>query len=195
MLADVQRGILGGTFDPPHVAHLMVGEVAYRDLHLDVVTFVPAGAPWQKADRELSSPEHRCNMTRLAVTDVDYFAVDDREITRSGWSYTIDTLESFPEDEELTLILGADSALGLPGWHRYGDVLQRARLAVLGRPGVERGSVEAAVGEGLEWLEAPLVQVSGSSLRRQVAKGKSIRFLVPEAVWRYIEENGLYADD
>ncbi len=195
MLADVQRGILGGTFDPPHVAHLMVGEVAYRDLHLDVVTFVPAGAPWQKSDRKVSPAQDRWNMTVLAVEGVDYFSPDDREVARSGWTYTVDTMATFPDDDEITLILGADAALGLSSWHRYQDVLGRARVAVMARPGVDVAAVDAAVPSGLVWLDAPEVAISGTVIRERAAAGGSVRFLVPDSVWRYIEENRLYEDD
>ena len=195
MLADVQRGILGGTFDPPHVAHLMVGEAAYRDLHLDVVTFVPAGAPWQKSDRKVSSAEDRWNMTVLSIEGIEYFSADEREVRRDGWTYTVDTLATFPGDDEITLILGADAALGLSSWHRHEEVLARARVAVMARPGVDASAVDAAVPSGVEWLDAPEVAISGTQIRERVARGGSVRFLVHDAVWRYIRENRLYEDD
>jgi nicotinate-nucleotide adenylyltransferase len=188
----VRRGILGGTFDPPHLAHLVAGEAAYRELGLDVVTFLPAGRPWQKAGREVSAPAHRWEMTRRAVAGTPYFAADDREVRRDGWTYTADTLETFPRHEELVLILGADAAVGLPTWQRPEAVLGRARLAVMGRLGVERSSVEAAAG-GVHWLDAPLLGISGTLLRARRRAGLSIRFLVPEVVRDYIESAGLYA--
>jgi len=101
MLPPVRRGILGGTFDPPHLAHLVAGEAAYRELGLDVVTFLPAGRPWQKADLGVSPAADRWEMTRRAVAGVSYFAADDREVRRDGWTYTADTLATFPESEEL----------------------------------------------------------------------------------------------
>jgi nicotinate-nucleotide adenylyltransferase len=190
----VRRGILGGTFDPPHLAHLVAGEAAFRELGLDVVTFLPAGRPWQKADRAVSAPTHRWEMTRRAVAGTPYFTADDREVRRDGWTYTADTLDTFPRDEELVLILGADAAAGLPTWQRPESVLGRARLAVMGRPGVERSSVEAAAGE-VHWLDAPLLAISGTLLRARRRAGLSIRFLVPEPVRDYIESAGLYADE
>lgn len=193
MLPAVQRGILGGTFDPPHFAHLMAGEAAYRDLGLDVVTFLPAGAPWQKAGRVASAAEHRWNMTVLAVDGVDYFEADDREVQRPGWTYTADTIGTFPENEEITLILGADAAMGLPTWNRVDDLAARVRFAVMGRPGLENAAVEQSVELPLVWLDAPLISLSGTMLRERVAAGRSVRFLVREAVWRYIVENRLYA--
>ncbi len=193
MLAAVQRGILGGTFDPPHVAHLMAGEAAFRDLGLDVVSFLPAGAPWQKAGRTTTAPEHRWEMTVRAVDGVGYFEADDREIHRPGWTYTADTLATYPESDDLTVVLGADAALGLPTWERHSEVLDRARIAVMPRPGIDLDAVRDAVGRGLVWLDAPLVSISGTMLRARAAAGKSVRFLVRDAVWRYIVEHTLYA--
>jgi len=189
----VLRGILGGTFDPPHLAHLVAGEAAYRELGLDVVTLLPAGRPWQKAGLAVSGAGHRWAMTRRAVEGIGYFEADDREVTRDGWTYTADTLGTFPEEEELVLILGADAAAGLPSWQRPEVVLRRARLAVMARPGVERAAVEAAAGE-VHWLRAPLLDISGTQLRARRRAGLSIRFLVPDLVLDYIESAGLYAD-
>ncbi len=191
----MHRGILGGTFDPPHVAHLIAGEAAFRDLGLDVVTFLPAGAPWQKAGRTVSAGEHRWAMTAAAVAGVDYFEADDRELNRAGWSYTADTLATFPGAERITLVLGADAARGLPSWERVGDVLARAEIAVMDRPGVDRSEVEAAAGRPVTWLDAPSVAISGTMLRSRAAAGRSLRFLVPDPVWRYVDEHRLYAED
>lgn len=187
----MRRGILGGTFDPIHLAHLVAGEIAYRELDLDVVTFVPAGAPWQKADRFVSDAEHRWEMTRRAVEGVGYFEADDREVVRDGWTYTVDTLAEFPDDERF-LILGADGAAGIPTWHRPDDVLARARVVVAPRPGTPRAEVEQSLPGGFDWLGGPALDVSGTMLRARVAEGKSIRFLVPDPVFDYIEDHGLY---
>lgn len=190
----MRRGILGGTFDPPHLAHLLAGEAVFRALSLDVVTFMPAGVPWQKQDRPISSPEHRWRMTSLSIQGVDYFSADRRELERSGPSYTIDTLEELPAGEEPVLILGADSAAGLPTWRRWRDVLERARLAVVPRPGTSREDVESAVGRSVEWVPMPEVPISGTMLRSRVRSGDSIRFLVAEPVWLYITDNSLYVE-
>ncbi len=193
MLRAVRRGILGGTFDPPHLAHLFAGEAAYRDLDLDVVTFLPAGAPWQKADRKVTSAGDRWEMTVLALAGIPYFEADDREVTRDGWTYTVDTLRSYPDDEELSLIVGADTARGIPTWHEADTVLRRAKVVVIPRPGVDRDEVDQALADGdFVWLDTPDVRLSGTMLRRQATAGRSIRFLVPEAVWQYVEDRGIY---
>jgi nicotinate-nucleotide adenylyltransferase len=188
----VRRGILGGTFDPPHVAHLFAGEVAYRRLGLDVVTFVPAGAPWQKAERDISASEHRWTMTQLAVAGVSYFEADDREVTRDGWTYTVDTLREYPDDD-LFLIVGSDAAAGIPTWHRPDVLLELAQLAVVPRPGTDRSAVEAALPGGFHWLGGPELDLSSTTLRNRVAAGDTIRFLVPDLVAAYIEDHGLYS--
>lgn len=170
----------------------MAGEAAYRQLGLDIVTLVPAGEPWQKADREVSVSKHRWAMTQASTEGVDYFEADAREIERHGWTYTMDTLESFPGDEQLVLILGADAAARLMSWHRADDVLERVSLAVLPRPGTLRTVVEAAVPTEIAWLDTPEVGISGTLLRERERTGLSIRFLVREPVWHYIQDNHVY---
>ena len=190
----MRRGILGGTFDPPHMAHLVAGEAAFHQENLDVVTFLPAGSPWQKAGTDVTPAEQRWEMTRLAIAGVTYFEADDREVRRAGWSYTADTIASFPDDEELVLILGADAAAGLHTWVRSDDVMRRAELAVMPRPGVERRTVEANAGAHT-WLDTPLLPISGTLLRNLRRDGRSIRFLVPAAVLDYIDEHHLYGPE
>jgi len=188
------RGILGGTFDPPHLAHLAAAEAAYRQLGLGEVTFLPAGTPWQKAGESISAGEHRMAMTELAVAGVDYFGVDDQELRREGFTYTIDTLETVPPGEELTLILGADAAKGLATWHRYEEVLERCLVAVAPRLGVERTEVEDLVPVEVVWLDLPPLAVSGTDIRLRVATGRPFRFLVPDGVWRYVSSHDLYRE-
>lgn len=182
---------MGGTFDPPHLAHLVAGEAAFRTLDVDVVTFIPAGAPWQKADRDVTGAVHRWEMTKLATEGIDYFEADDREVHRDGWTYTIDTVDSFPDDDQLVLILGSDAAAGLRTWERFERLLEQVQVAVAERPGTDRAEVESEVGP-VTWLEMPRLPVSGTDLRRIARTGGSIRFLVREAVWAYIDRYELY---
>ena len=189
----VHRGILGGTFDPPHVAHLIAGETAYHELGLDIVTFIPAGAPWQKQSIDVESSEHRWEMVMRAVAGVDYFEADDRELRRDGWTYTIDTLDSYPDDERITLIVGADTAASMPTWRRIEQVLQRAAVAVYPRPGTPTREVQAALRSAdYTWLDAPEIDIRATALRSRQERGGSLRFLVRESVWDYINEHGLY---
>jgi nicotinate-nucleotide adenylyltransferase len=187
----VRSGLLGGTFDPPHIAHLLAGEVGYRQLELDRVIFMPAGSPWQKAGRQVSPAYHRWTMTQMAVDKVDYFFADDREVHRDGFTYTVETLATFDRDEEVVIILGADAARGLPTWERWEEVLARAEVVVAPRSGVEPGEVEDAIGKAT-WLDMPPFPISGTLIRRRIAEGLGARFLVSEPVYEYIVEHGLY---
>jgi nicotinate-nucleotide adenylyltransferase len=192
ILAPVRRGILGGTFDPPHLAHLFAGEVAYTELGLDVVSYLPAGAPWQKAEIEVSDASHRWEMTNLAVAAVEYFESDDREVRRDGWTYTVDTLREFDGDE-LVLILGSDAAVRLPSWRLSEEVIRLAEVAVVPRPGFSRDDVGRVI-ERFQWLDGPELDLSGTMLRGRIREGRSVRYLVPHSVDTYIKDNGLYRD-
>jgi len=133
-------------------------------------------------------------MTVLALEGIPYFEADDREVRGDGWTYTAETLRTFPDDEDLFLIVGADTARGIPTWHDADTVLERVTTVVIPRPGVDRADVDATLaGSSFEWLDTPDVRLSGTMLRRQAASGRSIRFLVREAVWRYVEDNQTYA--
>jgi nicotinate-nucleotide adenylyltransferase len=187
------QAILGGTFDPPHIAHLVAGEAARGQLGVDTVTYIPAGRPWQKLGTGVSEARHRLRMIELAVAGVDYFAVDDREVHRDGWTFTIDTIDSFG-GAEIVMIIGADSAKGLPTWNRADELLDRARIAVVPRDGVRREEVEGVIDGDITWLDMPGLDLSGTMLRRRVSEGRSIRFLVPDPVLDYLIENRLYVD-
>jgi nicotinate-nucleotide adenylyltransferase len=192
MLAPVRTGILGGTFDPIHIAHLHAGETALHAAHLDRVLFMPAGDPWQKTDeRQVTPAAARVEMTRLAVEGVAGFELDLREVERDGPTYTIDTLASFPADDELFLILGFDAAVGLPTWHRWEEVVARAGILVVPRPGYDLSRVESVVPSAV-LLEMAALDVSASSIRRMAAQGAPYRFLVTPEVYRFIESQGIY---
>lgn len=191
MLAAVRTGILGGTFDPIHIAHLHAGETALYQASLDRVLFMPAGEPWQKGDRALSPARLRLEMTRLAIEGVSGFEVDEREIRRNGPTYTIDTLLTFPDDEELFLVLGADAAIGLPTWHRWEEVVARAGVLVAPRPGRDLAQVSATV-PSATILDMAAMDISSTLIRAMVAEGRPYRFLVPPQVQRYIDTTDLY---
>lgn len=189
----MRTGILGGTFDPIHMAHLHAGETALYQADLDRVLFVPAGEPWQKSDRLLTGAAHRLEMIRLAIADSDRFEIDDREIEREGPTYTIDTILSFPQGEELALILGADAALRLPTWHRWEEVVDRVSLLVVPRPGTDALEVQSVLPEAV-FLDMAVLEISGTEIREMASIGEPYRFLVPLAVHAYIEDLGLYAE-
>jgi nicotinate-nucleotide adenylyltransferase len=186
----VRTGILGGTFDPIHIAHLHTAECALYQLNLDRVLIVPAGDPWQKAGRFISPAAVRIEMCHLALADVEEIEVDAREAVRDGPSFTIDTLDTFPADEELFLILGADAAAGLPTWERWRDVVERVTVVVAPRPGARALPDDIP---RLKHVEMGLLEVSGTEIRQRVHTGRPYRYLVTEPVHEYIESHGLYA--
>ena len=186
--------ILGGTFDPPHIAHLVLGEAARRQLPVDEVWFVPAGDPWQKEGSRVTPARIRLELVRAAVESVAYFAVDDREVRRAGPSYTADTVKELRADGvEPWLVLGADAASGMGSWHRA-EELAGVPVAVADRPGTDRDEVEQGAAGPVTWLDMPPLEVSGTELRARAARGASLRFLVPDEVWRHISSESLYVD-
>ncbi len=185
-------GIFGGTFDPPHVAHLVVAEQVKEQLGLDEIWFMVAHHPWQKqGSRVISSAEDRFGLTALAIGDAEGFVVTRHELDRGGDSYTIDTLEQLAaaSDDEFWVVIGGDSADGLQTWHRAEDLRSLARFAVVNRPGHEG---ELPAGWDGAVVEIPALDVSSTDLRSMVADGRSIRFLTPDAVVQRVGELGLY---
>jgi nicotinate-nucleotide adenylyltransferase len=188
----VHIGILGGTFDPIHFGHLAVGEAALAYGELDRVLMVPAGDPWQRAGRTVTPAVHRLEMVRLGVQDRPGLEVDDREVRRTGPTYTIDTLESFPATDRLSLILGVDSAMGIRSWHRWQEVVGRAGVLVVPRPGFTAAEV-AEVLPHARSLEMKPVSINATTIRRRIRDGESVADLVPFLVIEYIAANHLYA--
>jgi nicotinate-nucleotide adenylyltransferase len=189
----VRTGILGGTFDPIHLAHLHAGETALHQAHLDRVLFIPAGRPWQKNQSGVLAAEHRLEMTKLAIDGVEGFALDDQEVVRDGPTFTADTLASFPPDEELFLILGADAASRIQSWDRFEDVLARTTVLVLPRPGTDSTIIADVITDAV-YLDMAVLELSGTEIRNLARDGQPFRFLVTRAVHDYIRENHLYPD-
>lgn len=192
-------GVFGGTFDPPHIGHLVVAQEALHQLGLDRVLFVPAAVPPHKRDRNITDGGIRLEMLRAAIAGVPQFEVSEMELQRSGPSYTADTLvelaESYP-DAELFLILGADQANETHTWHEPETIRRLAHLVVFRRagedPGVEGGGSAGGAGGGLTEIEIPRLDISSTELRRRVAEGEPVRFLVAEGVLNVIQREGLY---
>jgi nicotinate-nucleotide adenylyltransferase len=195
----VRVGILGGTFDPVHIAHLRLADEAREALDLDEVLFVPAGDPWRKSERAIAAATHRLAMLELAVEGNGDFGISDIEIRREGPSYTADTLETLAGerlDDEFWFIVGADALSDLPNWHEPARIVAHARLAVAPRE-LQDLNVAAltipGIAERIDTFPMTRMDVSSSDIRARVAAGRSIRYLVPDAVAAYIAEHGLYA--
>jgi nicotinate-nucleotide adenylyltransferase len=188
-------GILGGTFDPVHIAHLVAAVGARHALGLDRVVLVVAGDPWQKRGRVVAGAEDRLAMTAAAVADLDGLEVSAIEIERSGPSYTIDTLRAFAAaDRELFLIVGADVAAGIDTWHEAEAVRDAATLVVVSRTSDGAGLAEppAVATDGAVQVDIPRLDISSSELRARVANGEPIDVLVPAGAVRVIRERRLY---
>ena len=196
----MRLGILGGAFNPPHIGHLVCAQEALVQLELDRVVFVPVG---QAPHRELENdpgPESRLEMVELAIADDARFASSRIEIEREGPSYTVDTLRELraaEPDDELFLVLGGDQAAALSEWHEPEEVLELAQVAVVERTNWSRNAIGIKVGrlkgaERIRYLDMPIIQVSSSSIRRRIAAGQPIRYLVPDRVANHIGATGLY---
>jgi nicotinate-nucleotide adenylyltransferase len=195
-------GVLGSAFNPPHLGHLALAQEALWQLDLSEVVLMPTGDAPHKRIADDPGREQRLAMTRLAAADDPRFSVSTLEVDREGPSYTYETLELLAGergDTELVFVMGADAAVGLESWRRPERVVELARLAVARRSGISDAEV-AAVMRSLgadqgqaTMLEMPQFGVSSSSVRERAAAGRPLRYLVPEAVARFVEEKGVYS--
>jgi nicotinate-nucleotide adenylyltransferase len=192
-------GLMGGTFDPVHLAHLQVAEEARERLGLDRVIWLPAGDPPHKQRRPITAQEHRYAMTLLATAEHPGFVVSRLELERQGASYAIDTVHHFLREQpevQLYFIMGSDSAVELLTWHRHEELIQACRIGAVSRPGFSldelQGALPPAHLQRIDPLPAPALAISSSDIRRRVREGRSIRYLVPEPVAIYIRKHRLY---
>jgi nicotinate-nucleotide adenylyltransferase len=194
-------GILGGAFNPPHVGHLVCAQEALVQLELERVTFVPTARPPHREIEQDPGVEARVEMCDAAIADDDRFELSHAEVEREGPSYTVDTLREMHQaapDDELFLILGGDQAASLRSWHEPEEVLELAVVAAVERVGFSKSGIGITLGglrgaDRLHYLDMPLIQVSSSTIRKRAGQGKPIRYLVPDPVLRYIQEQGLYS--
>jgi nicotinate-nucleotide adenylyltransferase len=209
-------GLLGGTFDPIHYGHLRLAEEVGERLNLEHVYLIPAALPPHKGQKRVSPFQHRLEMTRMASTESPLLKVLDLEARRQGFSYSIETLKTFhamfQPDLDLHFVLGMDAFLEIETWKDFRNLFNYAHFVVIQRPGFPSDILESFLaslgvnfekkGQGNRFLspsgyevismEATLMDISSTKIREKVAGGKSIRFLVPEAVRSYIENNALY---
>lgn len=203
MHSPTRIGIVGGSFDPPHLAHLIMAETVREALRLDVVLFMPAGTQPLKQDREATHEDHRVAMTELAIAGNPHFALSRVDVDRHGPSYTADSLERLREQyggldrAAMWFVIGSDSLLNLHRWREPTRILAQARLAVVRRPGYEAdlGALEGqvpGVTAAVDWVDAPLMEISSTDIRERLRQGRSVRYRVPGPVLAYIEQHGLY---
>ena len=188
-------GILGGTFDPVHLGHLLLAECAREELSLDEVLLVPAREPWRKSHRVITPAEHRLAMLELAIAGNDGFGISDIELRRPGPTYTADTLEALAGerlDDEFYFIVGADALADLPQWHEPQRIVAHALLAVAPRAGLDADVALAGIEDRVRRFNAPRIEISSTDIRARVAAGRSIRYQVPDAVAAYVDKHNLY---
>lgn len=200
-------GLLGGSFNPIHLGHLVMAEEARARLGLERVLFVPARVSPHKLDKPQAPAEDRLRMVQLAIADNPAFEASDIELRREGPSYSIDTVQQLLEHSggswDIHFLIGADTLAELAAWHRVRELADLCKFVVLSRPGEAPDALErlrttlrddqvAAI--AARRLEMPLIGISSSDIRRRVREGRSIKYLVPEAVRRYIAAKGLYRE-
>lgn len=190
----MEIGVLGGTFDPVHIGHLIIAERAREEVGLDKVIFVPSGIPPHRQETEVSV-EHRYQMVRLAAQGNPNFLVSDVEIKRSGPSYTYDTIRFFLDDygkeAKIHLILGADAFQEVGSWYKIKDLVPLVSFVVVPREGaVLPEKLPEAI--NFQSLNVGIFSVSGREIRQRIKTGRSIRYLVPDLVREYISQHSLY---
>jgi nicotinate-nucleotide adenylyltransferase len=192
---------MGGTFDPIHVGHLVTAEAARSAFELDEVLFVPTGQPWMKADRAVTAAEHRYLMTVIATAGNPRFSVSRIEVDRKGPTFTVETLQQLLREAdgevELFFITGADAMLEILQWKDPGEVLALAHVIAATRPGFDLARFEADARTShprVSVMDIPALAISSTDIRRRVAAGLPIRYLVPEGVESYVHKTGLYRE-
>jgi nicotinate-nucleotide adenylyltransferase len=192
----MKTGIFGGTFNPPHLGHMIVADHVAHELHLDRLLFVPSYISPHKRTGEEHAAEHRLEMVRLAVEGHSCFEACGIEVRRQGASYTIDTLRDlralYPTDQ-FFLLIGADNIREFMTWKSHEQIPDLATIVAMTRPGygVAEGVAKPA---GMISMEVPSIQISSSNIRRRIREGRNVSFFVQVSVLRYIKSNGLYVD-
>jgi nicotinate-nucleotide adenylyltransferase len=204
-MAPKKTGLYGGSFDPIHHGHLIVARSVAERLDLEGVIFLPSAAPPHKTGGTLVDPAHRAEMVKLAIHDEPRFGFSDFDLVRRGPSYTIETVRHFRaklgEAVKLHWIIGADSLADLSSWREVAELMDLCRIVTAVRPGwrwAEDAGLRRVIGQhrmaalkgGV--LDTPPIDISATDIRRRVREGRSIRYLVPDAVQAYIEAHGLY---
>lgn len=190
-------GLYGGTFDPVHLAHLVLAEQCREQLALDEVWFIPAASPPHKSGATITDTKHRVAMLELAIAGHPSFKLSRLELERTGPSYTVETLrevrESHP-DVEIFLLLGGDSIRDFTTWREPKEIARLAALVAVNRGTAELADIptDIVAPEGRRDVHMPAIDISASDLRQRVATGRGIRYLVPRAVELYIQQHGLY---
>ncbi|MDD5093822.1 MAG: nicotinate-nucleotide adenylyltransferase [Dehalococcoidia bacterium] len=198
----MEIGLLGGTFDPIHLGHLIIAEAVRERLGLSHITFIPSGYPWLKSDRQITAAKHRLAMVKLAIESNPRFEMSTAEMERSGPSYTVDTVRAIRQeigpDAKIYFIAGTDALVDLPRWKDPDRVAELCQIVGMRRPSVSEAqltplkSALPKIYACIRFVDVPQIDISSSDIRERVRKGLSIRYLVPLGVETYIQEHQLY---
>ena len=187
--------IFGGTFDPPHIGHLLIAQTVCEAENFDKILFMPANRPPHK--KNISGVEDRLAMLNIAIEGNPNFEISDLEIKRGGVSYTIDTLKALKpsiitEEDDLFYLIGSDSLLELSRWKEPRDILKNCNVVVAIRPGFRPSDIPAWILHRIQFANVPRFEISSSNIRTRWRENKTIRYLVTLPVWEYINQNQLY---
>lgn len=190
-------GLFGGAFNPPHLAHLVVAESARIHAGFDRVLWIPTGRPPHKPETPFAPSADRREMVERAIRGNPYFELSDVELTRPGASYMVETIAILKDrspNDRFDLIIGGDSLRDFHTWFRFREIVREVKLVVFERKDLDYSEVNPEIMAAVEWIpDPPLLEISSSDVRRRIASGTSIRYLVPEAVEHYIRRRNLYA--
>ena len=189
--------IFGGTFDPPHIGHLLIAQTVFESENFERLIFVPANISPAKKNGDSSSPNERSKMLEIALINNPNFEISDLEIKREGISYTIDTIREFVDDlkldkNELFFLMGSDTLKSFHTWKDPEEILNLCNIIVAIRPGFTPSDIPQWVLDNVRFANIPRFEVSSTNIRRRWREGKTIRYMVTKEVWEYIDEKDLY---
>ena len=189
--------LFGGTFDPPHFGHLIVAQTIFEAEHFDKIVFIPAHTPPHKKGQKISSLELRLEMLKIAIKDNPNFEISDIEIKRGGISYSLETVRDYKEETELSrdelfYLIGSDSLKQFHAWQNPEAILKECQLIVAIRPGFRPSDIPNWILAKVQFANIPRIEISSSQIRARWIEDKTIRYMVTQPVWKFINENNIY---
>lgn len=189
--------LFGGTFDPPHFGHLIVAQTIFEAEHFDKIVFIPAHTPPHKKGKKISSLELRLEMLKIAIKDNPNFEISDIEIKRGGVSYSLETVRDYKEQtklsrDELFYLIGSDSLKQFHAWGNPEAILKECQLIVAIRPGFRPSDIPNWILAKVQFANIPRIEISSSQIRTRWIEDKTIRYMVTQPVWKFINENNIY---
>ena len=189
--------LFGGTFDPPHLGHLIIAQTIFEAQNFDQIVFIPAYQPPHKNVHDISSIDHRFKMLKIAIKENPNFVLSDIEIKRRGLSYSIDTIRDYKNQnniktDDLFYLIGSDALKEFHKWKNPQSIIDEAKVIVAIRPGFRPSDIPNWILEKIQFANIPRVEISSTTIRKRWAEDKTIRYMVTESVWQYINKENLY---